>query len=235
MQQGSLTAMGQTGRVDARQLCQFIIDHFSENELQGLCFELDISFADLPGATRSAKARRTRRTLQTTQGRHRPSRSGGQTTASGCCLSLGSTAARIADTASLFRIHVDRKLELQLFSDLLHGARQERILLIEGPPGLGKTSLMLEYQRLVHEGGTPYVVVDLGSMAVAALEVLAMLREELVRPLQISTLLFAGRSVSAGERRSERPNRAAGDSRRRHSSRRGHAAGTAPAADRSIA
>jgi hypothetical protein len=77
-------------------------------------------------------------------------------------------------------VHVDRHDELRLFEDLLEGRRDERILLVEGPPGLGKTLLMLEYGRMAREAGVPCARVDLKLPGTAAFDVLGTMCEEWV-------------------------------------------------------
>jgi hypothetical protein len=39
------------------QLRQILVDHFDDDELKTLCFELQIEYADLPSASRKGKAR----------------------------------------------------------------------------------------------------------------------------------------------------------------------------------
>jgi hypothetical protein len=77
-------------------------------------------------------------------------------------------------------VHVDREEELRLFQDMLEGRREERILLVEAASGLGKTLLMLEYQRLAEQAGVACAMLDLRHVGVAAFEVLASLCEEWV-------------------------------------------------------
>jgi len=75
-------------------------------------------------------------------------------------------------------VHIDREEELRLFQHILQGHREERILLVEAPSGLGKTRLMLEYQRLAREAGVPCAMLDLRHVGAVVFEVLATLCEE---------------------------------------------------------
>lgn len=75
-------------------------------------------------------------------------------------------------------VHVDRQPELRLFQDILEGRRDECILLIEAPSGLGKTLLMLEYQRLAEKAEIPCAMLDLRHVGVAVFEILATLCDE---------------------------------------------------------
>lgn len=77
-------------------------------------------------------------------------------------------------------LHVDREKELALFQAMLEGQREEQILLVEAPAGLGKTLLMLEYGRMAREAGVPCAMVDLRCVGVAAFDVLATVCEEWV-------------------------------------------------------
>jgi hypothetical protein len=77
-------------------------------------------------------------------------------------------------------VHVDREKELRLFQHILEGRREERILLVEAPTGLGKTLLMLEYQRLAHQADIPCAMLDLRHVGVAVFEILATLCAEWV-------------------------------------------------------
>jgi len=77
-------------------------------------------------------------------------------------------------------VHVDRHNELRLFQDLLEGRRDDRILLVEGPPGLGKTLLMLEYGRMAREAGVPCARADLKLPGTAQFDVLGTMCEEWV-------------------------------------------------------
>ena len=70
-------------------------------------------------------------------------------------------------------LHVDRRDELQLFDDMLAGRREERILLVQAPSGLGKSLLMLEYGRMARRAGVPRAICDLRCVGVAPFDVLA--------------------------------------------------------------
>lgn len=76
------------------------------------------------------------------------------------------------------RVHVDRQSELSLFDDLLHDRRDERILLVESPAGLGKTELVLEYHRLACQAGVLCALLDLRDVGTTVFEVLASLYDE---------------------------------------------------------
>ncbi len=76
------------------------------------------------------------------------------------------------------RIHIDRKAELDLFRDILEGRRSERILLVEAPPGRGKTLLLLEYQKMTDQAGVPCAALDLRVGSVGVHDVLATMPEE---------------------------------------------------------
>jgi hypothetical protein len=75
-------------------------------------------------------------------------------------------------------IHIDRKAELDLFRDILEGRRAERILLVEAPPGRGKTLLLLEYQEITARAGMPCAALDLRLGSVGVSDVLTTMAEE---------------------------------------------------------
>jgi hypothetical protein len=77
-----------------------------------------------------------------------------------------------------YNVHVDRQEELLLFQHILQGQREENILLIEAPSGLGKTLLLLEYQRLAREANLPFAMLDLKYVGAAVSEILSTLCEE---------------------------------------------------------
>jgi hypothetical protein len=74
--------------------------------------------------------------------------------------------------------HVDRQPEIDRFLDMLHGRREERILLIEAPSGRGKTWLLLEYQKRAAQAGAACALVDLRVGGVGVSDALATLGEE---------------------------------------------------------
>lgn len=76
------------------------------------------------------------------------------------------------------RIHIDRKAELDLFRDILEGRRSERILLVEAPPGRGKSLLLLEYQKMTAGAGVPYATLELGRGSIGIHDVLMTMPEE---------------------------------------------------------
>ncbi len=77
-----------------------------------------------------------------------------------------------------YNVHIDRDKELLLFQHILRGQRKENILLIEAPSGLGKTLLLLEYQRLASEANVPFAMLDLRYVGAAVSEILSTLCEE---------------------------------------------------------
>ncbi|MGB9724389.1 MAG: hypothetical protein ACP5OO_10090 [Chloroflexia bacterium] len=76
------------------------------------------------------------------------------------------------------RIHIDRKPELDLFQNILEGRRTERILLVEAPPGRGKTLLLMEYQKMAVQAGVPCAALDLRTGSLGIHDVLAAMPEE---------------------------------------------------------
>lgn len=75
-------------------------------------------------------------------------------------------------------IHIDRQAEKDLFRNFLTGCDDACILLIEAPSGLGKTLLMLEYQRIARDVGVRYAVLDLRGIGGVVSEVIATICEE---------------------------------------------------------
>jgi len=75
-------------------------------------------------------------------------------------------------------IHIDRQAELAAFEELLAGSCAENILLIQALPGRGKTWLVMEYQKLARQRGTPCAVVDLRVTGPRVSDVMATLGEE---------------------------------------------------------
>jgi len=75
-------------------------------------------------------------------------------------------------------IHIDRQAELATFEELVVGSCNENILLIQAPPGRGKTWLVTEYQKLARQRGLPCAVVDLRWSETGVSDVMATLGEE---------------------------------------------------------
>ncbi|HEY7223372.1 MAG TPA: AAA family ATPase, partial [Micromonosporaceae bacterium] len=58
------------------------------------------------------------------------------------------------------RTFVGRRRELASFDDLLLGRSPRRVLLVHGPGGIGKTTLLLEYRTRARVAGRTVLLLD---------------------------------------------------------------------------
>ena len=58
------------------------------------------------------------------------------------------------------RTFVGRRRELASFDDALEGRSPRRVLLVHGPGGIGKTTLLLEFRGRARDAGRTAVLID---------------------------------------------------------------------------
>jgi hypothetical protein len=154
-------AVSEKGAQDLARLRQFIQDHYSLDELHTLCFDMGFEYEDLPGETRSAKARelvdhmRRRDQLDRLIGILRQTRADAFVQAGLASIlvtSLRSDSLRACIKANTFPFGepyyplAQRERELASVVDALRPGGRSTVV-VTGLGGMGKTALAVEVAR----------------------------------------------------------------------------------------
>ena len=187
---------------DLGQLRRLLVQHFSPDDLDSLCQDLDVDYDVVPGEGTDAKARELITFMQRrgrladlvdSAQRERPNAPWPVVSSEETPLAHRADPQRPQPDRPAAapagkgpghglpasrRVHVDREDEIRRFLNMLEGRQEERILLVAAPSGRGKTWLLLEYQKQAVRAGVPCALIDLRLGGMGVSDTLAVLGEE---------------------------------------------------------